>query len=287
MESTVEYGFVVLHYMAYDMTLKCAESLLALPVPVRLVIVDNASPDGSGELLRDRFAASPSVTVILNESNEGFARGNNAGYKYLRDHFQCRFITVLNNDVLIKDRGFTAKVEDIYGESPFAVLGPDILNPGTGVHQNPVRLEAFSVQEVLSIMDRFGRSLRHYRWKQFKWRVKRFFLPGIEKKAPPVYHDSPMKGVVLHGACYVFSEDFIRSRESCFNPATFLYFEEYILHLECLRDGLVMLYNPSVQVLHLEDVSTDAAFRHPAAKEMMKLRESLRSLEVLLTLTKS
>ena len=102
-----------------------------------------------------------------------------------------------------------------------------------------------------------------------------------------MYHDSPMKGVVLHGACYVFSEDFIRSRESCFNPATFLYFEEYILHLECLRDGLVMLYNPSVQVLHLEDVSTDAAFRRPAAKEMMKLRESLRSLEVLLTLTKS
>ncbi|MBQ2149938.1 MAG: glycosyltransferase, partial [Bacteroidales bacterium] len=96
--------------MAYDMTLKCAESLLALPVPVRLVIVDNASPDGSGELLRDRFAASPSVTVILNESNEGFARGNNAGYKYLRDHFHCRFITVLNNDVLIKDRDFTAKV---------------------------------------------------------------------------------------------------------------------------------------------------------------------------------
>lgn len=287
MESTVEYGFVVLHYLVYEMTLRCAESLLALPVPVRVVIVDNASPNDSGNRLREHFATFPRVTVLLNDRNEGFAKGNNVGFEFLKEHFRCRFITVLNNDVLIEDRDFAAKVEDIYRRDPFAVLGPDILNPVSGIHQNPSRLEAFSEQEVLSMMGKFQDNLRNFHWKRFKWHVKCFFHPRFREKAAPVFHDKPLKGVVLHGACYVFSEDFIRSRESCFNPGTFLYFEEYILHCECIREGLVVLYDPSVQVLHMEDVSTDAAFKRPAAKEKMKMRESLHSLKVLLNLMKS
>ena len=287
MESAVEYGFVVLHYMAYDMTLQCAESLLALPVPLHLAIVDNASPDGSGEMLKAHFLGNPSVSVILNDRNEGFARGNNLGYSFLRDSFHCRFITVMNNDVLIKDKGFAVKVEDIYRKTPFAVLGPDILNPNTGIHQNPSRLEAFSVQEVLDMMRKFRDDLHHYRWKRFKWHIKLLFMPGTGKKPTPVFRDCSLKDVVLHGACYIFSEGFIRSRELCFNPDTFLFFEEDILHFECLRDGLAMWYDPSVQVIHLEDVSTDAAFNRPLAKEMMKMRESLHSLEVLLALMQS
>ena len=65
---------------------------------------------------------------------------------------------------------------------------------------------------------------------------------------------------------------------------TFLYFEEDILHYECLQQGLHLLYSPKVQVLHLEDVATDKAYRTNARKEKMKLQESVRSMEVLLNL---
>ncbi len=238
-------GFVVLHYLAYEMTLQCTESLLGLAGEKHVVIVDNASPGGSGQRLAQHFAGKAEVTVLLSPQNEGFARGNNLGYCYLREHFSCEFVVVLNNDVLIPDTAFIGKVASLYRETPFAVLGPDILNPGSGLHQNPAHLRGFTREEV---------------WQESAW------------------------DVVLHGACFVFSQDFIRVREYAFNPGTFLYFEEDILHHECLQQGLHLLYSPKVQVQHLEDVATNKAYRTNAQKEKMKLQESVRSMEVLLNL---
>lgn len=279
------FGFVVLHYLADEMTVRCTEALLALPCPVHVVIVDNASPNGSGQRLQERFAGQEAVTVLLNARNEGFARGNNTGYAYLREHFSCSFITVLNNDVLIRDRDFPAKVEAIYQATPFAVLGPDILNPSTGEHQNPGHLKGFTRKEVQERLSRYEKNLRHFRWNRFKWKFKQAFRPA-PPKAAPAFIQEPMEGVVLHGACFVFSKDFIDRRERCFHPDTFLYFEEEILHLECLQQGLTLRYDPSIRVEHLEDVATDRAFRTPARKEEMKLRESIRSMKVFLKVLK-
>ena len=50
-------GFVVLHYLAYEMTLQCTESLLGLAGEKHVVIVDNASPGGSGQRLAQHFRA--------------------------------------------------------------------------------------------------------------------------------------------------------------------------------------------------------------------------------------
>ena len=286
MAGEVKYGFVVLHYMAYETTLQCTASLLALEAPLHVVIVDNASPDGSGSRLQKHFAQTENVTVLLNPHNEGFARGNNAGYSYLREHFDCEFITVLNNDVLIPDTQFPQKVAAIYREKPFAVLGPDILNPASGAHQNPAHLKGFTREQVQERLERYRNNLRHFRWKRFKWKLKCLLRP-----APAPQNNTPWqseaRNVVLHGACYVFSKDFIGRKEQCFHPGTFLYFEEEILHWECLRDGLTLLYSPSVQVLHLEDVSTNRAFRTSATKEKMKLQESVRSMQVFLDLMNS
>ena len=254
-------GFVVLHYLAYQTTLQCTESLLGLAGEKHIVIVDNASPNGSGQKLAAHFAGHSGVTVLQNPVNEGFARGNNLGYRLLQEHFHCNFIVVLNNDVLIPDTAFIHKVEAIYQVSPFTVLGPDILNPVSGLHQNPVRLQGYRSQEIQKLQERFREKRTHYDWKQFKWRIKKRILriPNQQVQEAPWQQSAP--NAVLHGSCYIFSQDFIRVREYAFNPGTFLYFEEDILHYECLQQGLTLLYSPQIQVLHLEDVSTDQAFR--------------------------
>ena len=276
-------GFVVLHYLAYEMTLQCTESLLGLAGEKHVVIVDNASPGGSGQRLAQHFAGNPEVTVLLSPQNEGFARGNNLGYCYLREHFRCNFIVVLNNDVLIPDTAFIGKVASLYRETPFAVLGPDILNPGSGLHQNPAHLRGFTREEVQARLERYRKNLSHFAWRRIKWRIKQaLFRPAPAPEETP-WQESAWD-VVLHGACFVFSPDFIRVREYAFNPGTFLYFEEDILHYECLQQGLHLLYSPKVQVQHLEDVATNKAYRTNAQKEKMKLQESVRSMEVLLNL---
>lgn len=275
-------GLVVLHYLAYEVTLQCTESLLGLAGEKHVVIVDNASPGGSGQKLAAHFAGNPEVTVLLSPRNEGFARGNNLGYSYLREHFSCDFIIILNNDVLIPDTAFMDKVTSIYKETPFAVLGPDILNPATGVHQNPAHLKGFTREEVQARLERYRKNLTHFAWRRFKWQLKKAFRPAPAPEEKPWRELA--KNAVLHGACFVFSKDFIRVRKQAFNPGTFLYFEEDILHYECLQQGLGLLYSPQVQVLHLEDVATNTAFRNRIRKEKMKLQESVRSMEVLLNL---
>ena len=70
-------AFVILHYRAIDTTRSCVKSIRALAGDKHIVIVDNASPNGTGAVLAEEFAASPDVTVLLHGKNDGFARGNN------------------------------------------------------------------------------------------------------------------------------------------------------------------------------------------------------------------
>jgi GT2 family glycosyltransferase len=91
-------GVVVLNYQGADDTVRCLESLAAVrPAPL-VVVVDNASGDGSVERIR---AAAPGVEVIVNDANLGFAGGCNTGIDRLRtcgvDH-----VWLLNNDTTVE-----------------------------------------------------------------------------------------------------------------------------------------------------------------------------------------
>jgi N-acetylglucosaminyl-diphospho-decaprenol L-rhamnosyltransferase len=59
--------------------------------PLEVIVVDNASTDGSEKLVQEKF---PGVKVIMNESNLGFGGGNNVGIQ----SSQGDYIMVLNND---------------------------------------------------------------------------------------------------------------------------------------------------------------------------------------------
>ena len=90
-------GVVVLNYRGVADTIACLESLAALRRSGARVVVDNGSADGSAE----RLAAVPGVELIVNESNLGFAAGNNVAIeRLLADGFE--FVWVLNNDTVVE-----------------------------------------------------------------------------------------------------------------------------------------------------------------------------------------
>ena len=80
-------AFVVLHYNVPEVTRQCVDSIRTLQgnKKKKIVIVDNASPDGSGVLLEKEYAQDEDIKVLVSERNEGFARGNNRGYHYARE----------------------------------------------------------------------------------------------------------------------------------------------------------------------------------------------------------
>ena len=69
-------------------TRACLESMAAhTTVPHEIIVVDNGSTDGTPEFLKSWQAAHANCTVIRNESNRGFAGGNNQGLSIARGDF--------------------------------------------------------------------------------------------------------------------------------------------------------------------------------------------------------
>jgi len=144
-------AFVILHYKTLEETRECLDSLLKLTQPesirMQIIVVDNASNNGSLESLHQQYGTTSDVHFIALPENCGFARGNNAGYAYAKDTLQADFIILLNNDTEIRQPDFMPKLLLIYESTAFDVLGPDIYTLDQQ-HQNPKAKRGYSKAEV-------------------------------------------------------------------------------------------------------------------------------------------
>ena len=275
------------------MTFECVTTLLTnfKSANIKIIIVDNASTNGTGAKLSAVFSEQKQVHVILNEKNLGFAKGNNIGYEYAKQ-FKPDFVIVMNNDVLIHDCNFLYKVNEFYQYEPFAVLGPDIYNSKSKKHQNPLYINGNTKDTVIKIQKRLEKEFAHFNFYYCKNRflspikscIKTILFPLFRLKHYRTDRTKSYENAVLQGACYIFSKDFIESRAYAFYPETFLYFEEDILHLQCQQQNLKMVYCPYMQVIHLEDVSTNMILKTNFAKERMKTENLLHSMSEFIKL---
>lgn len=258
-------AFVILHYRALDMTRECVENLQALEGEKHIVVVDNASPNGTGQILADQYANDSEVTVLLNMKNSGFAKGNNLGVRWVCDNLKADFVVVLNNDVEIIQSNFMEKIYEINRKHPFDILGPDILSVFSGIHQSPKSM--------------YGHSLDSVRRKRAK--VKRsshpilLLLSSGEKNSPVIWRSvqrrqrakqnidssKAAQGVVLHGSCVIFSSRYLKKHPEPFYPKTHMYFEMEILDWICRKEGSVVRYDPSISVRHYQYVASKQEFR--------------------------
>jgi GT2 family glycosyltransferase len=143
---------VVLNWCGFDDTIKCLESLYSSSFPLTsIVVVDNASPDGSGDLLAEwlreksgsaessvglaenlgasveyRCPATPTTCLIRSPENGGYSAGNNIGIKYALKRFGVEFVLLLNNDAEV-DRGAISAMLATAAVRRSAVTAPVIL----------------------------------------------------------------------------------------------------------------------------------------------------------------
>jgi len=83
---------------------------------IEIVLVDNASSDGSIDLLKKNY---PSVRVVANKQNHGFAGGNNRGVEYAKGEL----VMFLNTDTWI-DPDFIEKLYAFYWQGEYDIVGP-------------------------------------------------------------------------------------------------------------------------------------------------------------------
>ena len=104
---------------------KCFSSLLESTIPVEIVVIDNASGDGSADYIRERF---PHITLICSDKNLGFGQANNLGMRYALDN-GCDYVFLLNQDAWVEP-DTVEKLIDIHSRNKdYGILSPIHLTP--------------------------------------------------------------------------------------------------------------------------------------------------------------
>jgi len=111
------------NYNAKGYLEKCLGSIQsAVEMTHEVIVIDDASTDGTPDLVRKNF---PAVKVIVNETNQGFAKSVNRGLK----EGKARYFLILNNDTLILPGTFEKLVGFMERNPAIGVVGPKILYP--------------------------------------------------------------------------------------------------------------------------------------------------------------
>lgn len=214
----------------------CLSSLIAQTAKARIVVVDNASTDGSAEMVRAEF---PNVELVALAENTGYARGNNIGFARLTEPN----ILTLNPDTELQPDNLERGVEILSQHPDCAALSVKFIGPAGEVQRSVRGFPTLAgIFGQLSGLDRIfpTSAFGHYSQRHFDY-------------TQPGYADQPM------GTYLLFRRDVlakIGDPDSPFDERFPIFFNEVDL-LKRLRDaGYRCWYEPSIQILHHHGSST-------------------------------
>jgi len=143
MNAPVVYA-IVINFNGWRNTTECLASLYRSDYPaLRVLILDNASSDGSRDRIRDwaaselqGVAASGRPVVMALQSNLGFAGANNVGLRYLLTREPDAYAWLLNNDTIVAPDALRRMVALAQSDANIGAVGATLLR-----HDDPERLE--------------------------------------------------------------------------------------------------------------------------------------------------
>lgn len=272
------FGYVILHYQSIEITKKCVDKLLMFSKNNPIIIVDNCSPNGSGKQLEKMYSKCINITVIINEENQGFAKGNNLGYQYIKRKYSLNYVVVMNNDIMIEDNDFAVIIEQFMENNEVDVCGPDMVTL-KGNHQNPLQLKPYTSKYLQRRVraDKIKVLLLRTRlfWKLYENYKKTNKIP-IRTKQPTVFD------CILHGSCIIYGPEYIKREQNAFLPITYMYNEEAILYDYLVHKGYKTGYCSDVTILHMEGVSTSERIENKKKKVMFRFKNNIKSIEAQL-----
>lgn len=280
-----KFAFIILHYNATDETKQCIASIKQLKrqEDIGIVVVDNASPNGSGKVLQSLYCGDTQVKVLLREQNDGFSRANNEGVLLAMEAFAPQFYIVTNNDTEFRQPDLLGRIEQEYRNSHFGVLGPDVYVPEKDIHQSPKRKDAPASREVCKTI------LLNQLFLTFYGLTSGYMVNYFRKntaKGTGMDYTRYQQKVCLVGACLIFDADYINLRmqeaKECpvFMPETRFYFEEYILKRWCDSHDVTIVYQPDIQVIHHDGIATDTGSESDKAKCRFIMKETFEAAKV-------
>lgn len=224
---TVPVSVVILSYNTLALTLDCLARFAdpALEQGWQVILVDNGSTDGTAQAVAARF---PGVEVIRVPENQGYAAGNNRGLVQARGEA----VILLNSDVEATPEALQALVDYLNAHPDVAAVSAGLRTP-----DGQPQAFAFGDEPAPGYLLRRGLGRLLGRAPLHDWAV-----------------DHPVDVDWVSGACLAVRRQALE-QVGLLDEGFFLYFEDVDWCLRMRRAGWRVVYNPSIQVIHLGGAS--------------------------------
>jgi O-antigen biosynthesis protein len=182
---------VMVTYGGGETALRAVETLIENTEPLyELIVIDNASPDGTAELLQ---AGLSGATVVPNRTNVGFARGSNQGASLASAKYLC----FLNPDAFVQPGWLALLVETLEKDPTAAAAAPIFLYPdgriqeaGSAVDSEGAALSIGDGEDADRFEFRFRRTIDYGSAACLLVRADRFTqVGGFDPAYSPAYYE--------------------------------------------------------------------------------------------------
>ena len=237
MSINVDVSIIIVSWNTRDILRDCLNSVYAQTekVDFEIIIIDNASSDGSVEMVRQEF---PKVTLIANKNNRGFASANNQGMNVAHG----RYTLLLNSDTIVLDGAIEKTVLHADQEPDVGVIGCQALWPD-GKRQNT----CFRFPTLKLVM--LGAFLFFREAKPFQ----RAFLH------PDRYLNRDFgqtNDVDVVAGCYFLVRREVIEQVGVFDEDFFMYGEEAEWCQRAAKRGWRIQYFPGAKIIHIYGASS-------------------------------
>jgi GT2 family glycosyltransferase len=215
-----------------EQTRQCLESLAATApadLNYEVVAVDNASSDGSADMLADQ----PRVRLIRNSHNTGFAAAVNQAYR----RSTGQLVLLLNSDIRFHPGALTRMIDHLRERPEVAGVSPLYLNPDGTFQQHYVQQPSFAATLALVT------ALR--RMPGFRQALHRFQMRGEDFSRPRQ---------LASGSCMLLRRA-VLGRQSIFDEAFPVYWNDAILARQLQQAGHQLWMLPDAKVTHTRGAS--------------------------------
>ncbi len=225
-----EIAIIIVNWNGGELLRRCLASVAQYPprLAYELVVVDNASTDGSREWLA---GLGERVRLIANAENVGFGRANNQAFAAT----DAPLLFLLNSDAEVHAGAIDTLVETINEDERNGVTGPRLINPdGT--------LQASVWRNPVTPFEMITTALRLY--KLLPRRLRGELLLGYHW-----HHARRRRARLLSGAALMVKRKMIDAVGG-FDERFHMYGEDTEWSLRIVRAGWWMIFEPRATVLH-------------------------------------
>ena len=199
------------------------------------IVVDNASRDGSAEMVESEF---PGVRLVRNKNNRGFAAANNQGFQIARG----RYVVLLNSDAFLRPQALARSLEYMDANPQVGLAGGRLVG-----QDNSWQPSARAFPSLLNDLLMMSGLADKYSKSRFFGRLDRTWADPLEAASVDW----------VPGAYSIIRREALQ-RVGYFDERFFLYYEEVDLCRRLKAAGYEIWYWPDIVVVHLGGESSKA-----------------------------